>query len=505
MPSSTVALRPPTEARAIPEGSARRIAFTAIALLVLWRAVLAVFDRTELSTDEAQYWFWGQRLEFGAYSKPPLIGWIMRAATELMGQCVWAVRLPAALLHGLTALVLYLAVRRFAGASVAALAALFYLTTPAVALGSALMTTDTPMLLAAAVAMLAQLHLAEARAAGRPSPGPALVLGLALGLGLLAKHAMLFWFAGAALAAAVSPAWRIRRGDALLALAVLAVVIAPHVLWLVRSDFVTLFHVGDITRGEGLSLARAGRFLLDQLLVMGPILVIAMALALMRRDRAGDRGRDRGRVGAGLAALALVPLGIVVGQALQGPVLANWAVLYLLPGTVLAAFWLAGRPWLARVSLLLGLAVSLALPLVKVFGTGLVGPDGRPLLARYLGHAATAGWALETARAAGAATLVATNRDLLADLSWFGAGDAPAIRAVPPEGRPAHHWEMMAPFDPGRDAGPVLLLVREGWAQRCPDRAELSRLRPPPGFADRDLLVIYALPTPACLAPGAAR
>lgn len=501
MPSSTVALRLPTEARAIPEGSARRIAFTAIALLVLWRAVLAVFDRTELSTDEAQYWFWGQRLEFGAYSKPPLIGWIMRAATELMGQSVWAVRLPAALLHGLTALVLYLAVRRFAGASVAALAALFYLTTPAVALGSALMTTDTPMLLAAAVAMLAQLHLAEARAAGRPSPGPALVLGLALGLGLLAKHAMLFWFAGAALAAAVSPAWRIRRGDALMALAVLAVVIAPHVLWLVRSDFVTLFHVGDITRGEGLSLARAGRFLLDQLLVMGPILVIAMALALMRRDRAGDRGR----VGAGLAALALVPLGIVVGQALQGPVLANWAVLYLLPGTVLAAFWLAGRPWLARVSLLLGLAVSLALPLVKVFGTGLVGPDGRPLLARYLGHAATAGWALETARAAGAATLVATNRDLLADLSWFGAGDAPAIRAVPPEGRPAHHWEMMAPFDPGRDAGPVLLLVREGWAQRCPDRAELSRLRPPPGFADRDLLVIYALPTPACLAPGAAR
>lgn len=478
-------------------GAAQRLAIVAAAAVVGltgFRLALALLDRTELSTDEAQYWVWGQNLDFGAYSKPPLIGWIIRASTELFGTSVAAVRLPAALIHGVTALVLFDAARRMLPGPVALLTALSYLTAPAVALGSALMTTDTPLLLAAAVALRAQIALAEARTTAQPAAGWAVLFGLGLGVGLLAKHAMLFWMAGALAAALVSPAFRPRARDALLAVGVLAAVAMPHLAWLARHDFVTLAHVRDITQGGALSGLRPLRFLGEQGLVMGPVLFAGLVLSL-----ASAAGDERKR---GLAALALAPLLIVTAQAVRGPVLANWAVLALLPGTALAAAWLVRRRRLWRLSLALGLAVSLALPVVKVLGTGLQRPDGQPLLARYLGHGATAHWALGAARAAGAAMLVAQDRALLADLAWFGAGRAqgPALRALPPAGRPQHHWEATAAFSPTADAGPVLLIWPEGRPRPCPDAAPVGRFEAPPGAYGGTAFGLWRLDCPACLA-----
>lgn len=471
--------------------SLRWLALTAILGITLFRVVLAVFDRTELSTDEAQYWFWGQTFEFGAYSKPPLIGWLTRLSTDLLGQSVAGVRLPAALLHGATALVLFHVAARISTLPVALIASLSYLTTPAVALGSALMTTDTPMLLAAAIAFAAQLGLAEARSQGRAALGWVLVLGLALGVGLLAKHAMVFWIAGALGAALLSPRFRIQRGDAFLAGAAMLVVVLPHLLWLARNDFITLHHIQDITHGQRLSAVRPLVFLAEQAAVMGPILFGALLMAMA--------GRARTEWSGGLAALTLAPLLIVMIQGIKGPVLANWAVLYLIPGSVLGAIWLARHRWLARASLGLGLVLTLALPVLKIVGTGLSAPNGQPLLARYLGHAETAKWALEAARAAGAGTLVAHSRSLMADLSWFGAGSSLALRAVPPKGRPANHWEATAAFDPKADPGPVLLLWPEGQPLACTDGQEISRFIAPPGVYGRTTFTLLRLDAPECL------
>ncbi len=468
-----------------------RAAHAAILAVTAYRVVLAFFDRTELSTDEAQYWYWGQTFAFGAYSKPPLIGWIMRISADLMGQTVASVRLPAALFHGATAAVLlHLAARLFAW-RVAVVAAVSYLTMPAVALGSALMTTDTPMLLAAAVAMTSQVGLAEARMRGEPARGLALVLGLSLGTGLLAKHAMLFWIAGAIAAAWLSPRFRVRASDAALAAGVMLAVILPHLLWLVRHDFVTLRHVQDITRGDTLSVLRPLAFLAQQAVVVGPVLLLALLLAAvsMRRD-AGCRG---------LAALAIAPVAIVLVQAVKGPVLANWAVLYLLPGSLLAAAWLARWPRLTGLSMAMGLAVTLALPVVKVFGTGLRAPNDTPLLARYVGHGEPAIWAIATAKAAGGETLVAQARSLMADLSWFGEGQGLVLKTVPPKGRPRNHWEAVAAFDPDTDPGPVLLLTSDGQPPGCGPTVKIGRFAAPPGAYGGRQFELLLLAAPHCL------
>ncbi|MFM7333298.1 MAG: ArnT family glycosyltransferase [Tabrizicola sp.] len=457
--------------------------------LIAYRLVLGLLDQTELSTDEAQYWFWGQTLDFGEYSKPPLIGWIIRVSTDLLGQSVAAVRLPALLIHAATAAVIFACTKRLASQPVAWLAAILYLVSPAVVLGSALMTTDTPLLLAAAVAMLAQLRAGEARSAGRSAPGASLLLGLALGFGILAKHAMLFWLGGAALAALMSPIFRPGRPELLIASAVMLAVVTPHIVWLVQHGFITVSHIQDITKGSGASVLRPLQFLSEQFLVAGPITFAAIWLA--SRDLPGA---------SGLIALASVPLAIVLAQAVSGPVLANWAVLYLVPGVILAAHWLVRHPRLGLTSVLIGMVVALAFPALKVFGTDVLRADGRPILSRYLGHSDVAHWALTKASMLDAAAIVARDRDLLADLSWFSAGTGLQIRAFPPQGLPAHHWEMTAPFDPARDPD-ALILLRSTVPKPCPTAQEVARHRAAPGFAGGETLVLYRLSDPTCLSP----
>lgn len=497
MPSeATVPTRcAPEPARVRPQAVATATV-AAIAAVTAWRLGLALFDRTELSTDEAQYWAWGQSLAFGYYSKPPLIAWIIRGSTDLLGQSVAAVRLAAPLFHAATALILFFCVRRMLSVQLAAIAALSYLTMPAVAVGSALMTTDTPMLTFAALALFLQLLLAEARSEGRPAWGLALLFGLALGMGVLAKQAMVFWLVGACLAAWVSPHFRPRWPEALIAVAALLAVIAPHLWWLAQSSFITLTHVQQITAGDGLSLVRPLVFLAQQALVMGPILLVAMAMTAARASQSA--------LTAGLVVLTLTPLLIVLAQGVKGPVLANWAVLALLPGSVLAAMWLVRHPLATALSLTLGLAVTMALPLVKIFPTALPQPGPKPLMARYLGHEETALRALRAADQAGAATLIVPGRDLMVDLLWVRSDATPVLRALPPNGPPAHHWEMTAAFDPATDPAPVTLVWPEGTPPPCPSAIPTGRFGAPAGTYGGQDFVLLRLTEPECLRQGKA-
>ncbi|MFN6983793.1 MAG: PH domain-containing protein, partial [Rhizobium oryzihabitans] len=59
------------------------LALAAIVLVTLLRILGLAFNRTDLFVDEAQYWLWGREMAFGAYSKPPLIGWLDQKRTSL--------------------------------------------------------------------------------------------------------------------------------------------------------------------------------------------------------------------------------------------------------------------------------------------------------------------------------------------------------------------------------------------------------------------------------------
>ena len=194
------------------------------------RLLLLAVDRTDLFVDETQYWFWGQHLAFGYYSKPPLIGWVIRAVTAVFCDAPFWVRFPAPIFHGATALILAAITAQAAGRRAAIWVAAGYVSLPIVAVGSVLISTDTIMFPFLALALWAWLEgLSEPLRARRD--WLALAAGAALGLGFMAKYAAVYFVLGAGLAAAILP--QARPGLRMAGLAILAflVVIAPNILW----------------------------------------------------------------------------------------------------------------------------------------------------------------------------------------------------------------------------------------------------------------------------------
>lgn len=464
-----------------------RLVLSGIALLTLWRVAMLWANRTDLWVDESQYWLWGQSFSFGAFSKPPLIGWLIGLVTSAAGDSTFGVRLAAPLLHGATAGVILVLARRLADDRVAGLAALVYVTMPAATLGSLLISTDTPMLLAIAVAFLLQHRLATA-----PHPGVAALLGLTLGLGFLSKHAMLFAMAGMAGAALASADWRIARRDLGVAAAVALAVIAPNLWWIASSGFVTLRHLAEsgAARDPGLHPAGSLRFVAEQFAVVGPV-AFAAFLAAAPRAKGAMRG---------LAVAAGVILAIVVVQALAARALANWAVGFTVAGSILAATWLAPRPRWTAVSLAIGLAIAILLPVLTVFGTSWRVPASldpeRPLiLARYLGRAEVSDRAMRFALEHGATSILAADRDLLADLSWQARDTSLRIVATPHDGPARHHWDLAFPYDASRDSQPVLL--RRGPPTGC-ESGPADSWTAGPGFAEGETFSITTV-SPSCL------
>ena len=97
--------------------SNNRLPIALIAVLVLgtlYRALALHWSGLNLYVDEAQYWTWSQALDWGYYSKPPVIAVIIAFTTALFGDGELAVKSGALLLYPLTTLLIYaLALRLF--------------------------------------------------------------------------------------------------------------------------------------------------------------------------------------------------------------------------------------------------------------------------------------------------------------------------------------------------------------------------------------------------------
>ena len=460
-----------------PEALGFRLGLLGILLVTLWRVALLPFDSADLFVDDAQYWLWGQTLDWGYYSKPPLIAWILRLSTSIGSDAPFWIRLPLPLIHGLTALVVALIARRLLGPRAGGVAGLAFVSLPAVAVGSLLVSTDTPLLLCFALAMLAQVHLADRR-----SVGWALVLGAAVGTGLLAKYAMVYFPLVAVLAAATLPRARIAWRDAAVAAAVALAIVAPNLIWNAAHQFATLQHTADNAdwQDSRFDLGDLVAFLAGQFAVAGPVFFAAYLGGLARLDTPVRRY---------LAVMSVPILAIVSVQALISGANANWAATAHVAALVLAVAVLVVRPRLLALGLALNLAVTAALPVAAVFADRLRIGSGNLLFARYVGEAALSRRAAEIATENGLDTLVSGNRAMLADFFYTLRDSGLALYAEPVEGFPPHHYAQAYPLPPG--PGDVLYITRDpdGPACRAPGVAarEVARWTPEEGFVTREI------------------
>jgi 4-amino-4-deoxy-L-arabinose transferase-like glycosyltransferase len=415
-----------------------RLVLGLIVAVAALRSLAIVLSPLELGVDEAQYWLWSTGFDFGYYTKPPLTSWIIGASHQLFGHHVWAVRLPAPWLHLLTSLVLWRAAYWYAGAGAGRWAALLWTCLPAVALGSFVISTDTPLLLFWSLGLLALIG----GVTGRVATARAMALaGGAFGLALLGKYAAiyslvgigLFWmFDRVAGGRHVSPA-------SLLVFAIaMAIAASPNLLWNLANDFTTVRHLGDNANLDRQSHdpLNSLRFLGAQFATAGP-LVFTLMFGILKD------GRDP--VARLLLCLSLPVIAIIMVQAFLSEANANWAMAAMPALVVWLAGWLAGeespRARVGMAALIINATLSVVILAVTLAGSlGPLTPGSDPLR-RLRGWSQLASDSAAALTGHDATTIIADRRAAAALLSWHFHGTGIDVLVHDEDGIPSNHFE----------------------------------------------------------------
>ncbi len=291
----------------------RWLLWTLLALSA-FRVFYLVVSPIELSGDEAQYWDWARNLDWGYFSKGPVVAWCIAASCALLGDTELAIRLPAVLMLAAASGAMFLLARRIYGNRVALWAALLMQGVPIFAAFAIGMTIDPPYLLCWITALWL-LH----RAANDRRWWDWPLLGAAVGLGLLTKYTTAIFYPAALGYLLTDPARRRRLKHPLPWLSVLLSLafLVPLLAWDSQHGWVNLQHnLGHTRVDEGFRLRPmlSLEFVGGQLGVITPILAPMMVIAAVKR-----RKRDP------LSFWFCVPLlGFFVLKSVQGRVNPNW-------------------------------------------------------------------------------------------------------------------------------------------------------------------------------------
>ena len=311
-----------------------RLLLLILTVLTAYRGWVAVHNDLPLFYEEAQYWTWAQHLDWGYYSKPPMVAWVIALTTLGSNGEIW-VKLGALLLHPLTAIVVFVLGRRMFNDKVGFSAGLLFASLPIVGFNSLFITTDAPLFLFWG---LSTLWLWQALRDRRWSSW--LLTGAAVGLGMMSKYSMAI-FLPSLLLVLTLPAFRDqRRNPRLYAAALLALLIfVPNLWWNAHMDFVSFKHTAAISHLNKRLFHPDSLldFIAGQFGCMGPLAFGTLLLALCWRKV------WRNTRLAYLAAMTLPFLGVIALQAFLATANVNWAAPTFFGGSLLvAAVWEQG-------------------------------------------------------------------------------------------------------------------------------------------------------------------
>ncbi|KIE05341.1 hypothetical protein NF27_DT01150 [Candidatus Jidaibacter acanthamoeba] len=215
-------------------------------VLLVFRLFAIKVNNLELYADEAQYWVWAQHPDFGYYSKPPLVAWLIAFSTKLFGNCEFAIRVFSPFLHFITGFIVYLIGKNF-GNKVAFLSGCVYITTPAIFVSSFIMSTDPVLMILWALSFYFFLNALNSNKFIYW-----VLCGVASGLGMLAKYNMLFFLLSAFLYMFyISKSFRFVYSKNFIAALISALLIfSPNLLWNINNMFVSFMHTADLVQGD---------------------------------------------------------------------------------------------------------------------------------------------------------------------------------------------------------------------------------------------------------------
>jgi 4-amino-4-deoxy-L-arabinose transferase-like glycosyltransferase len=299
-----------------PSNSAswRHIIALVVILLLLRIIYLVWLSPYELAGDEAQYWDWSRNLDWSYYSKGPGVAWAIAAATRILGDHEWSIRLPAVLAWAISMLTIARLGQLCSGGDrrVGLLAALLFLLTPAYFAAGQFMTIDAPFFACWLLSILAAWHVFAALRHGRAGFAAWGALAATLGIGFLFKYTIALLLPGLILYAWLQRkdhTWTAKSRLAMLGcIGLIAIIISPVFIWNQKHGWPTLTHLfghlhlagGDVTEpvadapsgfsnmlaSLGLSLLRILEMIGTQIGIVGvPIMILIVHAVFHARRR----------------------------------------------------------------------------------------------------------------------------------------------------------------------------------------------------------------------------
>lgn len=311
-------------------------------------AYLFLFVREfDLAGDEAYYWDWGRRLDWGYFSKPPMIGWLMGLVGRLSGNQEWAIRLAPLLLGTGSLIGLHRLARAMFDARTAFLAVLLVVLTPGNAALNLLFTIDAPLVLTWTLALLFFWRAMEKPDSWKWWS----LLAVVIGLGALSKQMMLVFPLLMAAFAAISPQDRglLRNPRMWAAIVIGAAFLTPVLIWQQANGWPTVSHMKEhfevgnpaahVTPGLMDHVGWFIQFPLLQMALYSPVTWVVMMAILVAALRGWKRLDRRGALLVLFSAPALVVFFLL---AMRQDVHANWPAVFYIPAFVLTAAWIEG-------------------------------------------------------------------------------------------------------------------------------------------------------------------
>jgi Dolichyl-phosphate-mannose-protein mannosyltransferase len=324
------------------------------AVLILGAAALHIGYLTwncplDLAPDEAHYWDWSRHLDWSYYSKGPLVAWLIRGGCELFGpwatqhtgSLMPAIRMPAVICGALLLVSLYVLTKRVYGRESLALAVVgLALTLPLIAVGSSLMTIDSPYTCCWGWALVFG-HVAVTRGAWWAW----VTTGLLVGVGILAKYTMVLFLPSVGLFLLTTPAFRqqLWRPGFWLMCVVAAVCCLPIVIWNMQHDWVTVRHLlglsglHDPAEGGGIHWLGPLKYVGGQFALLLGYWFVAWLLAMIAHQPLAESNPHIRYLWWLSAPMFL--LFLAFSPKTDGGEL-NWPVTAYLSGLVLAAGWI---------------------------------------------------------------------------------------------------------------------------------------------------------------------
>ena len=301
--------------------------------MALLRLMLAA--TLDLRTDEAYHWTWSHQPVLSFLDHPPMVAWLIRGSTTLLGQTTLGVRLPGILAMAAMQLLLADIVRRH---TTDYRAVLFAVLGPEATLYYAFMLTligpDVPLVACIAGVLWALMRLDDR------APHWWIVAGVFGGLALLSKYTALMILPAVAAFVLWPPQNRkwLRTPWPWLALVIALALFSPVLIWNAQNDWASFrFQLVRVTAAPPRSLTSVADFIGHQAIWLGPVMLLVLLRGMSMT--AWDGYRRRAAIPVLLGTAALAPFLYFLWRSASIRITATWVMVVWPPAFAATAIY----------------------------------------------------------------------------------------------------------------------------------------------------------------------